>query len=764
MITLRLDKKGGINRGDINMIETDNKSDVYIIQLYKGEEVYNLTGKTVELSILEKKRGYGDTFDLPIYEATTGKIKLEVLEGMTKTDGLFYFQITVKDSTGLVDNFPIFPVEIKNSLKDDIIGTVVNSPYMQILLDAVAKAEGAVDIVNDIKTDYDTAKTNLQADYTQTKTALQKDYDTTKTSLQTDYVAIKNNIQSDYNATKTNIQNDYNSLRKVIMDENASAELQGQINDINSDLEHIEKDKTDKTTTQNLQTQVNNLVLQAGNPEACSAEIEQARGGYSVLNERLSYMYGTRPVKNIIKNSKLNNFDNWGTYGCNASGENGLITIVPTELYAQVRNGEIPVNYGDKLYVRCGVNSGGNGALKVEVVEQYTSESYLSISCSSDGGMKYYSGIADITKSDIVYCMFRIVLYENTSLFFQATQPVMVNLTKTFGKGNEPTAQEFEDMLGDLYFENTIVDNFDFKNKISTINKKIESIKEIINEKTESGNSIKTNIEGNETQIKWTDGNNNMMLVIKPCGVNNLPQIKDIYKNDVKLLDGKTDFISPFIVAGDGQFVGDKPDSFEFTGGYHGYNGDGTGTPTARNILYKVINDNNKCKIVVVNNIQGFNTKKVDGTGKEILQEEIIYEITPCKIKVDVKLIALEWCRISTYMGLQAQNHPWDSRILICDDETHKQWMSLGYQNIVGGNKEQSSCNKLILNKDDNYLEMKIDSSYGLGKLKYVNDTSPLMWCADYNKTYFNLVKDKDLTLTKNDVICWSGEYKIYSV
>lgn len=241
MITLRLDKKGGINRGDINMIETDNKSDVYIIQLYKGEEVYNLTGKTVELSILEKKRGYGDTFNLPIYEATTGKIKLEVLEGMTKTDGLFYFQITVKDSTGLVDNFPIFPVEIKNSLKDDIIGTVVNSPYMQILLDAVAKAEGAVDIVNDIKTDYDTAKTNLQADYTQTKTALQKDYDTTKTSLQTDYVAIKNNIQSDYNATKTNIQSDYNSLKRVIIDENASANLQEQINKTTEQLDNITK-------------------------------------------------------------------------------------------------------------------------------------------------------------------------------------------------------------------------------------------------------------------------------------------------------------------------------------------------------------------------------------------------------------------------------------------------------------------------------------------------------------------------------------------
>lgn len=298
----------------------------------------------------------------------------------------------------------------------------------------------------------------------------------------------------------------------------------------------------------------------------------------------------------------------------------------------------------------------------------------------------------------------------------------------------------------DLLIERNRIDNF---NLIKTVN----TTKQVI-----------TNISGNETQINWNDGNNKMMLVFKPCGVNNLPQIKDLYKNNIKILDGNTDFISPFIVAGDSQFAGDKTESFEFTGGYHGYNGDGTGTPTARNISYKVVDDNNKCKIIVINNIQGFNTKKIDGTGKEILQEEIIYTITPCKIKVDVKITALEWCRISTYMGLQAQNHPWEDRILICDDETHKQWMNLKQQNINCGNKTQSSCNKMILNKGNDYLEMKIDSSYGLGKLKYVSDTSPLMWCADYNKTYFNLVKDKDLTLTKNDVICWSGEYKIYSV
>ena len=551
------------------------------------------------------------------------------------------------------------------------------------------------------------------------------------------------------------LKKDYEKLKRVILDENVQAKLTNDINEINKSINNINNDineinsqldtKANKTTTENIQQQVNNLVLGAVG-DGNNAEVIQARGGFTVLNDRLNSMYEKNVVKNIIKNSALNNTDNWSKYGCNISAENGILTVVGTENYAQVRNNEISVNYGDKLYIRCSVNSGSNSNLKIEVVEQYTSEIYLSLNCSSTAGFNFYSGVATITKADIIYSMFRVINYENSSVPFQITKPLMVNLTEIFGKGNEPSVYEFEKMLSELYFEKTYIDNF-------KLMKNIDNTKRII-----------TNMMGNETQIKWVDGNNNMMLVFKPCGVNNLPQIKDLYKNNIKILDGNTDFISPFIVAGDSQFVGDKTESFEFTGGYHGYNGDGTGTPTARNILYKVINDNNKCKIVVVNNIQGFNTKKVDGTGKEILQEEIIYTISPCKINVDVKLSALEWCRISTYMGLQAQNTPWDERILICDDDTHKQWVSLAYQNINGGNKTQSSCNKLILNKGSDYLEMKIDTSYGLGKLKYVSDSSPLMWCADYNKTYFNLVKDKDLTLTKNDVICWSGEYKIYSV
>ena len=559
------------------------------------------------------------------------------------------------------------------------------------------------------------------------------------------------------------LKKDYEKLKRIILDENIQVYLNNKIDEtktnlidtinvlitqINDDLNNIENNKTNKTETKNIQQQINNLVLGAVG-DGNNAEIIQARGEFSVLNERLNTMYQKYIINNIIVNSVLNNTDGWSTYGCDISADNGIMTIVGSEIYAQARNSNLNVNYNDKLYVRCGVNSGSNANVKIEIVEQYTSEEYLSLNCSSEVGIKYYSGIANITKTDIVYAMFRVINYENSNIPISVTKPLVVNLTKVFGKGLEPTLEEFEKKVDNLYFEKAYIDDI----RISQLMQKVDNTKSVI-----------TKTIGNETQISWIDGNNNMKLVFKPCGVNNLPQIKDLYKNGIKMLDGNTDFISPFIIAGDSQFAGDKIESFEFTGGYHGYNGDGTGTPTARNMFYKVEGDNNKCKIIVVNNIQGFNTKKADGSGKEILQEEIIYTISPCKINVDVKLTALEWCRISTYMGLQAQNTPWDTKILICDDDTHKQWISLAYQNINGGNKTQSSCNKLILNKGNDYLEMIIDNSYGLGKLKYVSDTSPLMWCADYNKTYFNLVKDKDLTLNKNDVAYWSGKYKIYSV
>lgn len=137
MITLRLDKNGGINKGDVQAFEHDNLSEVYIIQLYKNGAIYDLTNKSIELTMVERKRKIGDMVTLPIYNATEGKIKLEVVSDITKQDGIYDFKLTVKDTTGLIETFPNFQVKIKNDITDSITGEIIQDPNFTILTEGL---------------------------------------------------------------------------------------------------------------------------------------------------------------------------------------------------------------------------------------------------------------------------------------------------------------------------------------------------------------------------------------------------------------------------------------------------------------------------------------------------------------------------------------------------------------------------------------------------------------------------------------------------
>ena len=324
--------------------------------------------------------------------------------------------------------------------------------------------------------------------------------------------------------------------------------------------------------------------------------------------------------------------------------------------------------------------------------------------------------------------------------------------------------------------------------KSVNINNLSDALLDLINSGSEGGYRVVCRKNGTELIVGFKyNSNEDFRILFKPCGQSNLPQINKIYKLDnanklpssdfsnygTLFQNESSDWVGPYICRTSNN-DGDKPDSWEFTGGWHGYNGDQSGSATARNVSTKYYIDNieivddstkygNEIKIVVVNNVQSTDTKKEDGSGRECLQETIIYTITPNNVNVDVEIKALENVKITTYHGLQTVNNSYDGQILYIDDETMKGWTDCSHVKIDGGTKTNSDCGEYKLKKDNDLLIAWIDKNYGLGKRKYVNTDKPLVWTADYNKSYMVLVNG-NLDLVTNQILNWRGGYKFISL
>ena len=115
------------------------------------------------------------------------------------------------------------------------------------------------------------------------------------------------------------IQSDYDSLKKVIIDENVSANLQNQINQTNSQLEHIENQKADNLKVNSLEGRLNNIVAHNGDGTK-DTEIIDARGNEATLGERLNHIdssgYIVKDCVEVGNARYINSWDvgkGWGT-------------------------------------------------------------------------------------------------------------------------------------------------------------------------------------------------------------------------------------------------------------------------------------------------------------------------------------------------------------------------------------------------------------------------------------------------------------------
>ncbi len=229
------------------------------------------------------------------------------------------------------------------------------------------------------------------------------------------------------------------------------------------------------------------------------------------------------------------------------------------------------------------------------------------------------------------------------------------------------------------------------------------------------------------------------------------------------LMTNGTDWHAPFIVKATGNADGDDVENAYFTGGNHQYNNKGSGsTATARSLSLRFFVDGrevvsekgyaNNIEIRWVNNVQGYNTRKSDGTGREILQERHSLIFDGVEWSETIELEPIESVFIERWYGLQfvrASLYPNYRYIGAANRALHQ-----GTSSDSGG----KDADGIIAYGDKHRIEMTIDTSVDLGKRTLSGETGAL--CSN-DKSYMFIIDWKQMEA--GEIYRLRGGYKFMS-
>lgn len=265
------------------------------------------------------------------------------------------------------------------------------------------------------------------------------------------------------------------------------------------------------------------------------------------------------------------------------------------------------------------------------------------------------------------------------------------------------------------------------------------------------------------------------VIELERVGLNKLFSFSTLYRIDSGkdtafpsgILDGltavqtfDTDIIGPIMVSAENNEDGDDPIA-AFTGGWHGFNRDQSGSPTARHVSLQVWVDGKMVKdtfkgytndlvIETTSNIQGFNTKKKDGSGREIIQQKVKMTFNEGRADVHIKMTPLEKVRIHTYYGLQtALSQLYANSSIRYESGDSPEWKdtSSGPNDSGPKGKYPNVYRMTVKNKHNDEVLVWLDTKYGLGKRLNVSDKYPSAFFVGY-KSYFNLINGVPLILS----------------
>ena len=576
------------------------------------------------------------------------------------------------------------------------------------------------------------------------------------------------------------LKKEYEKLKKIILDENIQVKLTNDIEATNSQLDNIETKKADKTTIWTMANMGQDIKesMTGGSVAVVGKDAVLEENLNPSLKENLLMLSTSFTLENQMINSMLNDTTNWSTLvSSTLEVANNEVKFIPTGRLGCARQTKISLIANHKYYLKCDIKTSST-QVKMLMVTNMGDEIFSSSDTLGNNSYEKKSGIFIATETSTTN-QFKVCDYSSASWSeIRFKKPVLIDLTNLYGEGNEPSLNDFENYLisklGECYFNSEkIYDNTEIIKKLTPI------INTVVGDKNFP--PIYYSINKNEINVisKYSK-THDICVTLKKKGANNIfdfYQFKLINNNSLivssditvgsVLNTSTTDWHSPFVVLARNNANGDKPNSYQFTGGNHGYNGDATGSSTGRTSLIefyidgrKIENGHGYCNFVEIkwiNYVQGSNTKKADGTGREILKEIHKINFNGVDWKSEVELLALEDVWFSTLYGFQANiKNSWDENIRYVGGINRGKFG--GNIDSESGNKE---CNKIICTKNNNVLECELDEMYDIGNKQNYNGNSGC-FCSSYGKWYFNLVSSA-FSLKYNESAYYRAKYRFYS-
>lgn len=270
-----------------------------------------------------------------------------------------------------------------------------------------------------------------------------------------------------------------------------------------------------------------------------------------------------------------------------------------------------------------------------------------------------------------------------------------------------------------------------------------------------------------------------------PTGANSLPDFYKVFlvyntqdypsynlSDSFCFYTSSSDWHSPFGIRAveniDGDYI---TGNTHFTGGNHAYTNTSEGSPTAALKYIEFFADDkpisggegycDKLKIRWINGVAATNTKRVDGSGRFVMDEEHIAVFDGTQWTETVTLLPKEEILIDFVYGFQAEIRGiWDGTVTYGNKDT----TPVTFDGSTGSYPGFSDVNSVTCVKNTNCLSITLDTEFGIGNRKHFFTDKNGAFTTNYGKVYLNIVNGNSIHGHAGESYSYRGTYRFYSL